>query len=493
VTATYRTRVLSALSWSVSGDLAAQAIRMVFGVALARLLSPREFGLLAMLTVVTQFVAANADAGFEDALVQKRALSEAHRSSVFWTMMLIGAALTIAMALAAPAFARFYEAAGLAPLAVTLSPLFLFGAAGVVPRALLARRLDFRRPAALGCVAAAVAGAGAVTLALLGCGVMSLAAQLLLTEAIETTLLFRACGWRPRLELRMAALHDLFGFSAYRPLARTLGYWARNLDQFLIGKLLGSEALGLYARAYGFARFPVTYVSRSIVGVMFPSLALIQDETARIRAVFLRTTGAVALTTFPLCVGLALAAEPLVVGMLGPQWRDTVPSLRILSFAALVQSVSTLSGILYLARGRTDLHFRVTALQRVATMIAIVAAVRWGVRGVAAAQVVAAIVSALPTLTSACGLVDLRLRTLLAPLWRVLLASVLMAIAALAAGAWAGPQPPLALLAIEAGVGGAAYWLAVIALRVAAYRDVLAVLRQMLGTARSRTPDAATS
>src|SRR6185369_3174341 len=129
------------------------------------------------------------------------------------------------------------------------------------------------------------------------------------------------------------ALHDLFGFGVYRPLARTLGYCARNLDQFLIGKLLGSEALGLYARAYGLARFPVVYVSRSIVGVMFPSLAMIQSQTARVRAVFLRTTGAVALVTFPLCIGLAVAAEPLVVGTLGEQWRDTVPSLQILSLA----------------------------------------------------------------------------------------------------------------------------------------------------------------
>ncbi|MEO6027234.1 MAG: lipopolysaccharide biosynthesis protein [Candidatus Binatia bacterium] len=477
----YRRQVLSALSWSVSGDIAAQIIRAGFGVALARLLSPREFGLLAMLTIVTQFVAANADAGFEDALVQKPELSEAHRSSVFWAMMLIGGALTLALATAAPWFARFYDVPELRPLALALSPLFLLGAAGVVPRALLARRLDFRRPAALGCVAAAVAGVGAVMLAVRGFGVLSLAAQLLLTEAIETVLLFRACGWRPRDRFSMAALYDLFGFSAYRPLARTLGYWARNLDQLLIGKLLGSEQLGLYARAYGLARAPVVYVSRSIVAVMFPSLAKIQHDTARVRAVFLRTTGAVALATFPLCIGLAVSAEPLVVGALGEAWRDTIPALQLLSLAALVQSISTLSGVLYLSQGRPDLHLRVTALQRIATMAAIVAAVRWGLRGVAAAQVVAAVVSAVPTLTFAGELVGLRLRTLLASLWRVLLASLVMAGAVLAARFWVGERlPPLALLAFEAALGGLTYWSAVRALHVAAYHDVLTVLRQML-------------
>jgi PST family polysaccharide transporter len=277
----------------------------------------------------------------------------------------------------------------------------------------------------------------------------------------------------------MAALHDLFGFSAYRPLARSLGYWARNLDQFLIGKLLGSEALGLYARAYGLARAPVVYVSRSIVGVMFPSLSLIQDDHARVRAVFLRTIGAVALTTFPLCLGLTVAAEPLVVGLLGAQWRDTVPPLQILGVAALVQSISTLAGVLYLSQGRPDLHFRVTALQRVATMVAIVAAVRWGVLGVAAAQVVAAIVSAIPTFIFACRLVGIPVRALLGQVWRVLLASLMMVAVVLGVRAWAAPSVTnLELLVIEATVGAAAYWLAVRALRVPAYDDLLAIARR---------------
>lgn len=482
----YRQRVLSAFTWSVSGDLAVQAIRAAFGVALARLLSPREFGLLAMLTIITQFVAANSDAGFEDALVQKRELTEAHRSSVFWAMLLLGVVLMLGLIASASWLAAFYAVPQLRTLARVLSPLLLLGAADTVPRALLARRLDFRLPAALGCIAAAVAGTCAVTLAWLGFGVFSLAAQLLITSVVETLLLFRVCDWRPRFELRIAALHDLLGFSAYRPMARTLGYWARNLDQLLIGKLLGSEALGLYARAYGLARFPVVYVSRSIVGVMFPSLALIQDDAERVRTVFLRTTGAVALATFPLCVGLCIAAEPLVVGVLGAQWRETVPPLQLLSLAALVQSISTLAGALYLSQGRPDLHLRVTALQRIATMVSILAAVRWGVRGVAAAQVVAAVVSAVPVLLFAGRLVGIRMGTLLRQVWRVFLASLTMAGAILAARAWVGPpHAGLELLAVEVVAGSAAYWAALRLLRVEAYHDVLAIVRHMLQSTRT--------
>lgn len=474
----FRQRVLAAVTWSVSGDLAAQAIRAVFGIALARMLTPREFGLLAMLTIVTQFVAANADGGFEDALVQKRELTEAHRSSVFWAMLALGTVLAIGLVLAAPWIASFYSVPALRPLAIVLAPLLFLGAADTVPRALLARRLDFRVPAGLACVAAAVAGGTAVALAWRGFGVLALAAQLLVTALVEAWLFFRACGWRPRGVFQMTALQDLLGFSAYRPMARTLGYWARNLDQLLIGKLLGSDALGLYARAYGIARFPVSYVSRSIADVMFPSLALIQDETARVRAIFLRTAGAVALVTFPACVGLAVAAEPLVGGVLGAAWLDTVPPLRILSLAALVQSISTLAGALYLSQGRADLHFRVTALQRVATMATIVAAVRFGVLGVAWAQLVAALVSALPILAFALQLVDLRLWTLAARVGPILAASAVMAAAMLALQEVTGARAPLTRVALDIVLGVAAYGCALRVLGVAAYHDVIALARQ---------------
>lgn len=487
MTGDFRQRVLAAVTWSVSGDLATQAIRAVFGIALARLLSPREFGLLAMLTIVTQFVAATSDAGFEDALVQKRELTESHRSSVFWVMLVLGVILALGLVGCAPWLAAFYGVPELRPLAYALAPLFFLGAADTVPRALLARRLDFRMPAALACVSALVAGGAAVTLAWLGFGAFALAAQLVVASALETWLLFRVCGWRPRRELRPAALSDLLGFSAYRPIARTLGYWARHLDQLLIGKLLGSEALGLYARAYDLARFPVTYVSRSIVGVMFPSLALIQDEPARVREIFLRTAGAVALVTFPTCVGLAVAAEPLVLGVLGEAWRATVAPLRILSLAALVQSVSTLAGSLYLSQGRADLHFRVTAIQRVATMAAIVVTVPFGVLGVAWAQLGAALVSAVPMLLFALRLVGLAPRALLRRVAPILAASALMAIVVLAVeGVSASARAPLAQLVVDAGIGVAVYWIALLVLRVEAYRDVLALARRVLG--RTLTP-----
>jgi PST family polysaccharide transporter len=477
--AAYRERVLTALKWSVSGELVAGGIRFAFTIAVARLLSPRDFGFMAMLTVLTQFVGVNADLGFEDALIQRRDPTEAHRSSVFWLMVLWGLALTAGLALAAPWIAAFYGVEEIAPLAVCLAPFFFLLALDTVPRAIIAQRLDFRTNTALRCIAVIGAGTCAVTAAWYGWGAHSLVVDALVGAAIETVLLFAVSGWRPRLRFSRAALADLLGFSAYRPAARILNYWAQQLDKLLIGKLLGSAALGLYARAYDMARFPVLYVSRAIIGVMFPSLALIQDDPARTRTVYLRAMAAVALTSFPMCLGLFAAAEPFLVGVLGPQWRDAAPILRLVSLASLVQTVTSLAMSLCLSQGRADLQFRLTALQRLATIALVVAALPWGVLGVATAQVLAALLTAVPTLWAAGRLVDLGVRAVLASVGRVLLAGVLMAAAVLAIDAGAPASlAPLARFLLQVAAGVLVYWLALWWLRVEAYADVLVALRR---------------
>jgi len=473
----YRQRVISALKWNVSGQFGVQAIRFVLVIILARLLSPHEFGLMAMLTVITQFLVLNSDLGFEQALIHRREITEAHRSSVFWLMILVGLVLGVALVAGASWIAKFYGVDGLTALTRLVAAVFVLRALGVVPRALVARQLDFRIVAARRCAAVALGGVCAVGLAWRGFGVTSLAVELLVTTAAESLLLLVACGWRPRFEFAGAAVRDLLGFSVYRPAARTLSYWAQHIDKLLIGRFLGSGPLGLYGRAYNLARLPVLFVSRAIVNVMFASLASIQDDHRRVRRVYLRTIGAVALATVPMCLGLSVTAEPLVIGVLGPQWRAAVPILRLLALAAAVQSITTLASSLYLSQGRADLQFRLTALQRLSTIAAIFIGLRWGVLGIATALVLVSLINALPTLYFAGRLIGLPLAAVLAETAPVLIAAAIMTAAVAAVDAWTSHGlPPLTLLSVEVLTGALVYWVALLILRARAYFDVLGLL-----------------
>ena len=473
----HRGRTARALGWSVSGQLGVQAIRFAFGVVLARLLSPHEFGLLAMVAVLTQFAITTADLGLEDALVQRRTLDETHRSSIFWVTVAGGALLGLVTVGLAPWVAAFYGVEELRPLTTTLSGLFVVRAIGTVPRALLVRNLDFRRTVEAEGAATVVAGVAAVLLAWRGFGVTSLAVQLLAGAALESVLLLRACGWRPRATLRFAAVAELGGFASNRAATRVLGYWSQHVDELLVGKLLGVGALGLYGRAGGVVRFPVLYVSRATARVMFPALARIHDDPARVRDTYLRATGGVALATVPLCLGLFATAEPLVLGLLGAHWREMIPLVRILAVAAVLQSITTLASSLYLSQGRPDLHLRLNVLQTIVMLAATLVGQRWGVHGVAVAYVCGSLLVAVPTLAVAGRLVGLRLRDVLARTVPVLLAGAAMAGVVLALDAALGARiAPLGALAVEVTAGALVYAATVRSFGMQPYRDVVDVL-----------------
>ncbi|MGH7894089.1 MAG: lipopolysaccharide biosynthesis protein [Candidatus Binatia bacterium] len=476
---TYHERAARALAWSVSGRLGVQAIRLAFGVALARLLSPREFGLLAMVTLLTQFAISIADLGFEDALVQKRNLDERHRSSVFWTMLLAGCVLALGTVAAAPRIAAFYGVEDLRPLAHMLSALFVLRAIGTVPRAIVARRLDFRSVVRIECAAAVVGGACAVALAWRGHGVTSLAAQLFAGAALESLLSFRASGWWPRPECRLSALGDLLGFSANRVATRTLGYWSQHVDELLVGKLLGVASLGLYSRAVNVIQVPVLYVSRATVRVTFPSLALIQDDPERVRCTHLRTTGAVALVTIPMSMGLFAVAEPLVIGLFGAHWREMVPLVRILVVAGLFQSITTLSTTLFLSQGRPGLHLRVNLLQSLTMVAAVLVGRRWGVSGVAVAYVLATVIITVPTLHLAGKLVGVSVADVVARTAGAFVAGAFMTVVVVVFDLWAlGGLSAVERLAAEVPIGAVVYGGAIRLFRVEAYQDVLDLLRR---------------
>ncbi|HJQ83043.1 MAG TPA: lipopolysaccharide biosynthesis protein [Candidatus Binatia bacterium] len=472
-------RAVHALGWSIAGQLAVQAIRLAFGVALARLLSPHEFGLLAMVSVLTQSVLSVADLGLEDALVQRRVLDEDDRSSIFWTTLAVGALLGLVTAAAAPAVAGFYDLDALRPLTIMLAALFLLEAIGTVPRALLVRELDFRRTVGCESAGAVAGGVVAVVLAWRGFGVASLAVQALAGAAVESLLLLGAAGWRPRLAFRFGAVRDLLRFGSNRAGTRALGYWSQHVDELLVGKLLGASALGLYGRACTLVRFPVLYVSRATARVMFPALASFQDEPARVRDAYLRATGCVALATVPLCLGLLATAEPFVLGLFGPQWAAMVPLVRILAVASVVQSITTLASSLYLSQGRADLHLRLNVFQTAVMLAATLVGQRWGVTGAAVAYVVGSLVVTVPTLAIAGRLVGLELSDVLARTAPILVAGVAMTVVVVALHATvAADLPPLGALALEAAAGGLVYGAAVHLFRMQPYLDAVAVLRR---------------
>ncbi len=438
----FREKTTSGVFWSVAGQMGRQSVLLLTQVLLARLLAPRDFGLVATVLIFSNFAVIVAEQGFGAALIQRPDIEERHRSSIYWVNVAFGAGLTTLFILAAPLIARAYGEPALLPLTRAMAVMFVLHSAGMLHTTLLSRALEFKRVARAEVAAAWAGGAVAVVLALKGAGAWAIVAQSLVTAGVGSFMLWRLSSWRPRFLFDLAAVRELAGFSTNHFVGNIANYWVRNVDNVLIGLVLGAHPLGVYTRAYAVMLFPLSRVTRVLSRVMLPSFSLIQKEPERVRGLFLRMTRVIALATFPMMLGVAACAPDFVAAVFGPQWGEMVPVLRVLAFVGMVQSVTSLMSNLYLSQNRTDLRLRVVLPMQALEVAAIVYGLRHGILGVAVCYAAASMLTAPVNTRFAGGLVGMGVGAFcrnLAPIFGCAAASG--AGGAAAAGATAGAAP----------------------------------------------------
>jgi len=473
----FRSRTVAGISWSVASQIGRHGTLAITTVILANLLSPREFGLLAMITIITRFAEVLTELGFGSALVQKKQIYPIHLSSVFWVNLATGFVITGSLILAAPLVGEFYGEPILVSLTMFVALTFLVGSAGIVPQTLFTRDIDFRTIAIVETWAAVIAGVAAIGMAVGGFGVWALASQEVIRATATTVLFWGYTDWRPSFRISGSAITELTRFSLNLLGNRTLNYWSRQVDDLLIGRYIGSDALGSYRMAYDIMLFPLRNVSRVISRVMFPSLSEIQDQEQKVKDIFLRVTRAIGLITFPLMLGLLATTEPFVLTVFGEDWRSMVPILRVLSLVGLVQSIGTLNGNLFMSQGRTDLQFRLGAAVKSFRILAIVIGLWWGVLGVTIAYGASVWLTAYPTFAYAGGLVDMTVGELLRNLSGVFSTAALMALLVFGMG-FLLPEdwPEWGRLATQVPTGILLYTGLIVLFDLETYRDVWALV-----------------
>lgn len=351
-------QTVDGIRWTSGARLLSQLANLVLTLVLARLLTPAEFGKLAMVTVVTGFVSLFGELGFGAALIQRKDLKEEHYSSVFWLNVGTGVILGGGVALSAPILAGFYREDDVLWLARAVAFGFVLAPLSMVQNAILNRSMAFRRLAAVESVTTLTTGGVALALALGGFGVWSLVARLLLASVVSATVLWSMSPWRPSWKVDVRALRELLGFSSNLVGFAAINYWARQVDDLLIGRVMGAAALGNYSRAYSIMMLPIQEVSGVLTRVMFPAMSRVQGDKPLVRSMYLQTISCIALITFPLMLTLLVTAERVVVVFYGAQWLDMVPVLEVFCIVGMVQSIGTTVGWIYQSQGRTDWMFR---------------------------------------------------------------------------------------------------------------------------------------
>lgn len=370
-------------------SILAQIIKVVVQlgtiVVLGRLLQPEVFGLIAMVAILLTFLEMFKDLGLSTATIQRKDISHADVSTLFWVNAGLGVVAAILVFMMAPLIAWFYGEPDLVEITRWLCLGFILSGLTTQHLALLRRQMKFNALAFIQ-VGAEVAGmSAAIAAAYLGAGYWALVLQRLVWSLLMMAGTWAFCGWRPGRPARLGKVRDLLGFGGNVTLANSINYSTQHLDQLLIGWYWGAAALGLYDRAHRLLLVPINNLNAPLFAVAMPALSRLAGEPARYRNAYLQMIEKLIMITMPGAALLIIMPDYVVQILFGPHWLDAAPIIGWLAIAALYQPVTYTCSWLLMSQNRTSEMPMLGLVGSCVTATAIVIGLPYGAVGVAAA------------------------------------------------------------------------------------------------------------
>jgi teichuronic acid exporter len=348
--------------WSRGG---VQVISFVSTLIVMRLLSPSDYGLMALAAVWTATIAMLAEMGLGAAIIQFRDLDESELSACFWLMITVAILGYGALVLASQRIADWFGTTELAAVLRVVGLSLPLTAIRVIPDSLLRKRLSLDKVAKAEMAAAIVTIPLVLGLAMAGIGVWALVAGALATPLVQSVAMFLFVRWWPTFKIRGRRLREIIQYSAATLGSRLCWALYQQADTLVLGKVGGEVVLGFYAVAKQLATLPVEKITPFVHQLAVPVMAELQQDCEALAKAFLKAIRLATCLSFPMCMGLLLVADDLVVTALSQKWVDAIPVLKVLCVFAGTYSIATLLGPVLMARNRVKLQFWYTLIQLV--------------------------------------------------------------------------------------------------------------------------------
>ncbi len=359
-----KSKTVKGTLWSSVERFSVQGIMFVVMIIMARMLTPEDYGLVGMITIFVAVSQSLIDSGFSQALIRKQDRTETDNSTVFYFNIAVGAALYTILFLCAPIISDFYGEPQLTPVTRAIGLCIVFNSLAVVQRALLTVRLDFKTQAKATLIGAVVSGAAGVTMAYTGFGVWAIVTQQVVNLALVTLFLWVFSHWKPIWAYSWKSFRELFSFGSKLLASGLIDTLYRNMYLIVIGKVFKASDLGYYTRAHQFSDFASSNITGIFQRVSYPVLCTIQDDDTRLADVYRRLLKVSAFVIFPLLMGLAAVARPLVITFLTEKWLSAATLLVPLCFAGMWYPVHAINLNLLQVKGRSDLFLRLEIIKK---------------------------------------------------------------------------------------------------------------------------------
>ncbi len=405
------------------------ASQLVSVTVLTRLLPPKSYGVMALATIATNLANVFRDLGSSAAIIQTDRLNPRLIGTVHFANVALGLLIGACVAVSAPLLAIVFREPELTRVLLILAAVFPLGSLSLVHQALLERESRFPIVVSAEIVAAVVSLALALSAAWAGAGVYSLVLQVFSATAIATVIIVVRSRARPRWIWSRDEFSAMIGFSGHLSAFNLVAYLARNTDAIVVGRALGSVALGTYSVAYRIMILPLQNLTFVSSRALFPLMSRQGDRRSETAELYLKSLALIAFLSAPVMAGLFATRELFVTVVLGERWLETARILAWLAPVGAIQCLVSSTGTISMATGRTDVLLRLGVLGATLQTVGFIAGAHWGVEGVAAGYFVATILNAAPAFIFSGRLIDVRLWSIVKRIGPSLLLAMVMALA----------------------------------------------------------------
>jgi O-antigen/teichoic acid export membrane protein len=386
-------KALSGFIWTLFSEVGNKFIGLVIGVILARLLTPSDFGLVAMIYVFFEISKTFIDSGFKEALIREKTLTESDKGTVFYINIIISILFFVLLWFSAPLIADFYSNEKLINLTRFMSLGIILQALILVQRATLNHNLKFNILTKVNLLGSLFAGILAIVLAYMDFGVWALAMRFVAGTFITTILFFSFNPWYPKNFIVKESFKRLFGFGSKLLIVTIINRTYNNIYKLIIGKFYDASTLGFFTQAQMFTRHITSSAINSLQKVTYPILAKTNNDPVRLKSAYRKIIKASSYVIFPLVIGLGIMAESFILTLVGEKWIETVPFLKFLCLSGSLYHLHTINLNILKVVGRSDLFLRLEIIKKIIITIAIIVGLQFGIWGLMYGLVISSFIS----------------------------------------------------------------------------------------------------
>jgi O-antigen/teichoic acid export membrane protein len=386
-------KALSGFVWTLFSEVGNKFVGLIIGIVLARLLSPADFGLVAMIYVFFELSKSLIDSGFKEALIREKKLTESDKGTVFFINIIVSVLLFIILWFSAPAIANFYDNENLIDLTRFMSLIIIFQSLVMVQVATLNHSLRFDKLMKVSLSSSILSGIIGILLAYWDYGVWALAIRYVSGGLITTFLFFFINPWYPKNFIVKESFKRLFGFGSKLLIVTIINRIYQNIYKLIIGKFYDATTLGLYTQAQMFVKHFTSSAINTLQKVTYPILAKTNNEPERLKSAYRKIIKASSFVIFPTIIGLGMLAEPFILTLVGEKWIETVPFLEILCISGSFYHLHTINLNVLKVVGRSDLFLKLEIIKKINITIAIIVGLQFGIWGLMYAVVISSFVA----------------------------------------------------------------------------------------------------